>query len=135
MTPADVERVMRLVLEFASLHANASDPERIPSPVLDAKADTALSAIRTLLLSIGEWRPIGEASKTERVLLYFPPGELFSSDFICCGAWDDDRFAKKPRPYWAVDAKWIGAIALRAAKPTHYQPLPPPPTPTGGDGR
>lgn len=42
--------------------------------------------------------------------------------------WDDDRYSKKPRPYWRIRGKDISTS--RAHQPTHWRPLPAPPAST-----
>lgn len=44
------------------------------------------------------------------------------------GRWNDDKSAKKPRPYWTNQTEWLwGVTVTRADQPTHWLPLPPPP--------
>lgn len=66
------------------------------------------------------WQPIEAAPKDgTRVLLYC------NSRGIVCGEWNNDKYAKKPRPYWANDRERLfGVTETRADQPTHWQPLP-----------
>ena len=65
------------------------------------------------------WLPIETAPKDCDILLYCQ----------CHGAvrgkWNDDRYGKKPNPYWTHDREKIwGVNAIRADQPTHWRPLP-----------
>jgi hypothetical protein len=69
---------------------------------------------RAALDAVPRWRPISEAPKDEtRLLLFVPPYGPSTG-------------------HWARDAEeWrCHSILNRAAKPTHWTPLPPPPTDT-----
>lgn len=70
------------------------------------------------------WQPISTAPKDgTRILL------CFGGYRIECGQWDDDRYATKPRPYWTGDWEPVcGKLWYRGNQPTHWQPLPPPPS-------
>lgn len=73
------------------------------------------------------WQPMTTAPKDKGPLLgWFP----LSSNAQCVYPmhWDDDRYAKRPRPYWNVYG-WIwGQSVLRDIQPTHWMPLPSPPS-------
>lgn len=44
------------------------------------------------------------------------------------GRWNEDRYAKTPRPYWTNDREHLfGVRETRTDQPMHWQPLPPPP--------
>ena len=75
-----------------------------------------------------EWRPIDSAPKVPEAGQFSPPEILlWPGPFgrVATGYWNDDRYAKKPRPHWM----FIGAGTLlgREASPTHWMPLPSPP--------
>lgn len=61
-----------------------------------------------------EWRTIDSAPKDGTWILLYPSiGSCFPFDF---GRWDEDRFARKPRPFWYRH----GSISKRApTAPTH----------------
>lgn len=40
--------------------------------------------------------------------------------------WDDDKHAKKPRPYWRTTGPW-GVTDMRQIPPLAWMTLPPPP--------
>ena len=66
-----------------------------------------------------DWQPIETAPKNGTYVRVWPPtwGEVSS-----CAQWDDDKYAKKPRPYWRrTDA--IGTRDSRDNPPTHWKPV------------
>lgn len=71
------------------------------------------------------WRPIETAPRDgTKVLLYCPTRGVVG------GRWSDNRYAKTPRPYWSNDLERLyGVQATRFDQPTHWLPLPDPPTP------
>ena len=78
---------------------------------------------------MSEWQPIETAPKDERILLYRPSSYPWAS--VVFGKFDSDRYAKKPRPYWSHDLERIAGVKdARDAPPTHWQPLPAPPSST-----
>jgi hypothetical protein len=38
--------------------------------------------------------------------------------------WNDDRYARKPKPYWDGTDSFLGIRILRENAPTHWLPLP-----------
>ena len=72
-----------------------------------------------------EWQPIETAPKDGTAVLVFPPtwGGMSAS----IAAWDEDVYAKNPRPYWRrFDT--LGRVSLsRDNAPTNWMPLPDPP--------
>lgn len=73
-----------------------------------------------------DWQPIETAPKDGTCVLVWPP--TFAG-VVSCARWNEDRFAKKPHPYWSrVDD--LGKVYLsRGNPPTHWMPLPKGPTP------
>lgn len=66
-----------------------------------------------------EWQPIETAPKDADVLLYCPERGVVR------GAWRDDKYSTKPRPYWTNDRESLwGKTWTRADQPTHWMPLP-----------
>jgi hypothetical protein len=67
------------------------------------------------------WQPIATAPKDRRVLLYYPqrfPG-------VVCGVWQEEEFARCPKPHWVNDRSRIpGILDTRAIQPTHWMDLP-----------
>lgn len=74
---------------------------------------------------MSEWQPIETAPKhAKRLLLYFP----IYKGFAVFGRWDDDKYAKTPRPYWTHDmVRGYGVHETRKHQPTHWMPEPEPP--------
>jgi hypothetical protein len=69
------------------------------------------------------WQPIETAPRDgRRVLLCYPSGA------VECGRWNDDRYARKPRPFWEGDQRRLFGVGVyRAASPKHWMPIPEPP--------
>ena len=75
------------------------------------------------------WQPIETAPKDREILLACPKRGVVR------GKWDDNRYAKHPRPYWSHDRERIwGTLACRRDQPTHWMELPDMPN-TQADGR
>jgi len=74
-----------------------------------------------------KWEPIETAPKDgTRILTYRPEGHDWSK--VGIGDWDDDKYAKKPRPYWSdQNERILGVLWCRKNQPTHWMPLPNPP--------
>lgn len=72
---------------------------------------------------MSKWQPIETAPKDgTRVLLFRP------RHGVVCGRWDDDKYAKRVRPYWSNDQERLwGTLETRDNQPTHWMPLPEPP--------
>ena len=70
-----------------------------------------------------EWQPIETAPKDTDVLLYCPRRGAVR------GRWDDNQYARVPRPYWSNDRERIfGSRETRIDQPTHWMRLPAPPS-------
>ncbi len=68
---------------------------------------------------IGEWQPIETAPRDGTRILLFVCGR------IICGAWRDDKYAKRPRPYWGHDLEaYTGTRNMKNNPPTYWMPLP-----------
>jgi hypothetical protein len=49
---------------------------------------------------------------------------LLRDNGAVCGEWNEDKYAKKPRPYWRHDQERIfGIINARECPPTQWMPL------------
>ena len=72
------------------------------------------------------WQPIETAPKDgSRVLIW--RGDTYSAEAVA-GYWDDDKYARNPRPYWTGhDHYWRGKRWCREHAPTHWMTLPEPP--------
>ena len=68
-----------------------------------------------------EWQPIETAPQTGIDILLVRNGR------VTVGAWNNDKYARKPRPFWwAYYGPW-GKTDCRNKPPTHWMPLPEPP--------
>jgi hypothetical protein len=73
---------------------------------------------------LGAWLPIATAPRDGTKIMVHCPW------LGVCGPanWDDEKHAKKPRPYWTHWGERIwGVSRLREDQPTHWQPMPAPP--------
>jgi len=74
---------------------------------------------------MSDWRPIETAPRDgARVLVW--SGAYRGTAFIA--RLDDDRYAKRPRPFWEFEGQ--DTTTARAHQPTHWMPLPAPPSPS-----
>lgn len=65
-----------------------------------------------------EWQPISTAPKNQRIL-------LLRDRTVVCGAYDVDKYAVNPKPYWSHDLERLNGLRdARANPPTHWMPLP-----------
>jgi hypothetical protein len=73
------------------------------------------------------WQPIETAPKDgENVLLWC------KHRGVVRGHWDENIYAKRPKPYWTHDRERLYGVAeTRRDQPTYWQPLPSPPDLTG----
>lgn len=72
---------------------------------------------------MSDWQPIKTAPKTKNILLSCPRLGVIR------GRWNPNQYAKKPRPYWTNDCEQLSGVSrTRADQPTHWMPLPLPPT-------
>ncbi len=68
-----------------------------------------------------EWKPISEAPKDRRILLFRPK----SFHKIVVGKWEDERFHNNPKPYFSNDREVLeGKRSVRENQPTHFMLLP-----------
>lgn len=90
--------------------------------------ETWQRAWQAAIASRAGWLPIADAPKDgTEMLIWF--ADLYGGK-ADIGRWDADQYANKPRPYWTgVGERIYGILAYRKGNPTHWQPLPAPPTP------
>ena len=70
------------------------------------------------------WQHIDTAPKDGAIILVYPA--TWSKMTASPACWDDDRYAKNPRPYWnRLDA--TRTRDSRDSPPSHWMPMPPPP--------
>lgn len=72
------------------------------------------------------WQPIETAPKDQTVLVY-PP--LWSGRTCSIARYNDDKYCKKPAPYWHRDDDLGQKTRSRGVPPTHWMPIPASPTP------
>lgn len=77
-----------------------------------------------------DWQLIETAPRDGTAVIVWPPT---SPELTSCARYDDDRYAKKPRPYWRRrDA--LQTLDSRRNPPTHWRPcLSGPDEQKGGD--
>jgi hypothetical protein len=80
-----------------------------------------------------EWQDISTAPKDGSIVLLFRPT---APDWgrVTPGKWEIQEYHKKPQPFWEIWFKIGGTFESRAWPPTHWTPLPAPPTPTAQEG-
>lgn len=75
---------------------------------------------------MSDWQPIETAPRDDRRILgYFPHHGNIERIW-----WNDDRYAKKPRPFWNNSHDWSRTSDARRKQPTHWMPFPEPPEDT-----
>jgi len=72
-----------------------------------------------------EWKSIETAPKDGTAVLVYPP--IWNGRTVSVAHWNDDRYSKRPRPYWKRDDDHNRTTVSRDKPPTHWMPLPPPP--------
>lgn len=71
------------------------------------------------------WLPIESAPKDERILVVH---NMTTGYRVTVGVWVDDRYNKKPRPYWGGEVADVwGVVVARKNPPLYWMPLPSPP--------
>ena len=76
-------------------------------------------------LAAMEWQPIETAPKDGTHILVYPPTWPGGSASIAF--WNDDKYAKRPRPFWCRDDDFGRVTDSRQKSTTHWMPLPDPP--------
>ena len=74
------------------------------------------------------WQPIETAPKDgTRIMVYCP-----RLGVNCSANWNDDKYARKPRPYWTHMGEYLwGKTMVREDQPTHWMPMPEAPAEAG----
>ncbi len=101
----------------------------VDNNALKSEAVAMLTTLRSQLSGITEetsrWQPIETAPKAGQIVVWCPT--MFNGG-VYLAKWDDDRYAKNPRPYWSLSDEVIyGKLRVRECQPTHWKPLPSPP--------
>ena len=102
-------------------------PEASPMTWADAPKGTKQHSIkmaRAAIAAMPGWQPIETAPTKGRIMLHRPTSGMSEPDI---GDFDNDCYAKKPRPYWSSERRWMGVSWCRTHTPTHWMPLPKPP--------
>lgn len=140
---AEVERILQRVVEYGmtvgTAYVFAERGNKRGEERSDEDAKAQLDAIRTALLAVvPQWLPISEAPKDGRTLLIGRFNELvewqtmrgqWMSDEYISDVWDEPRYGEAGWYETVVEADEIPNCW--PIDPTHYQPLPQPPTPGG----
>lgn len=70
------------------------------------------------------WLPIESAPKNKRIALGW---DYLKTQAPCFGQWDEDQYAKKPRPFWRTDVdRYRGLNEERRSPPSHWMDITPP---------
>ena len=70
------------------------------------------------------WLPIESAPKNKRIALGW---DYLKTQAPCFGQWDEDQYAKKPRPFWKTDVdRYRGLNEERRSPPSHWMDITPP---------
>jgi hypothetical protein len=75
---------------------------------------------------MNKWKPIETAPKDGTSVLVFPG--IWNNKNISIAKFDNDKYARKPKPYWSRDDDMNRVTNSRNNPPTHWMPLPDPPT-------
>lgn len=95
----------------------------------------AADAIREVLAhrKAEAWQPISSAPLGQKILV-FRPAMWGGKGHIGVAKWNTDEYAKRPKPFWESSEGWIGKTDDRAFPPSHWRPLPAPPTTPEAEG-
>ena len=84
---------------------------------------------------MSQWQQIETAPKDRAILGFIPyHGTEAEKGSVWVMRWNDERFAKTPRPHFEASGWVWGIRAMREQQPTHWMPLPDPPEPSGEKG-
>lgn len=72
-----------------------------------------------------KWQTIEGAPKDGSWVVVWPPTW---TDLSSCARWNEDKYAKNPRPYWSRVDDGGRVMISRGNPPTHWMPLPEAPT-------
>lgn len=75
---------------------------------------------------MSEWQPISTAPKDGTMILLYRPN-AYEWGKVTPGKWNEQKYSKKPNPYWEIWLKIGGISEAREWIPTHWMQLPPPP--------
>lgn len=128
MTPEQTALVKSEIDQLRQLETDVNQPaEWLDHRRRLADALTAALTAGPALPAETAWQEIATAPLDLDVLLFTPRSGVVR------GRWDDDRHARRPKPFWTNDQVQLwGRADTRADQPTHWAPLnalgvPPPP--------
>ena len=76
---------------------------------------------------MSEWQPIETAPKDRRIMLALPK-QKYGEKRVVFGIWNQDEYARKPRPYFSYDQSVsMGMVWTRDTQPIAWQEVPEPP--------
>jgi len=114
------EHVIELALDAGCSHVNLTGDRAMAIQRLSR----LISLAKAEALAEG-WELIESAPLNETVLVY-PP--TWPSKTCSTAQFNDDKYSKKPRPYWEREDALGLVNKSRLTPPTHWRPLPPPPS-------
>lgn len=69
------------------------------------------------------WQPIETAPKDRRIALGYT-SDIFTDVRTVFGHWDEDKYARVPRPYWTHDMVRIrGTKSVRLQQPAYWMDI------------
>ena len=94
---------------------------------LDRNSDGQYSWLKARLMweawqAAKAWQPIELAPKDRPILLWRPTA--FEWGRVTMGQWSDDKYGKKPKPFWSGELWGIGIIHSREWTPTMWMEIP-----------
>lgn len=107
----------------AKIDAARAALKGVPQPASDDnQADAGAPALSEKVNGTSEWLPIETAPKNGARVL------IFRKSHVAIGQFDDDKYLKRPVPFWSgTDAAIWGKAWAKSNAPTHWMPLPSPP--------
>lgn len=158
MTPIDTAELERLAAEITpgpwavdsedqgaawgmaySVHAAGNILDEIADSVSSEANARAIALAPALIREVlahrkaEAWQPISSAPLDQDILV-FRPAMWGGKGHIGKAKWDADEYAKRPKPFWQSSEGWIGNAQDRAFPPSHWRPLPDPPTTPEAEG-
>lgn len=73
------------------------------------------------------WQPIETAPKVAGAEIL-----IVRRGRVTIGWWDEDKYGKKPIPFWNGHDAWHERLWAKRTPPTHWMPLPAPPQAEAG---
>ncbi|TCR64655.1 hypothetical protein [Bosea sp. BK604] len=109
------ERITDYLANGGLFNPELADHVAVRDLLIECRAALASAAL--------PWQDIETAPKDGKRIILFRKGH------VVCGRWNDDRYARNPRPYWSHDQeRTFGTRDARDAAPSRWMPLPAPPS-------